>query len=137
VLADTHTQTHTHQFFYCFIVFRDLNNVQKSHKKWGNNTSNSNASRSNNFFTPPFSMTFLDVIEVPKHDKAIKKLVCMCLCVCVCLCTCQHDYFTFLLYFKARNGAKISVISMQRVESLLSNTHLVMSHIYKISAPIS
>jgi hypothetical protein len=31
----THTQTHGHQIFYCFIVFRDLNNVQKKHKKWG------------------------------------------------------------------------------------------------------
>jgi hypothetical protein len=30
----THTQTHGHQIFYCFIVFRDLNNVQKSRKKW-------------------------------------------------------------------------------------------------------
>jgi hypothetical protein len=30
----THTQTHGHQIFYCFIVFRDLNNVQKIHKKW-------------------------------------------------------------------------------------------------------
>jgi hypothetical protein len=31
----TDTQTHGHQIFYCFIVFRDLNIVQKSHKKWG------------------------------------------------------------------------------------------------------
>jgi hypothetical protein len=36
----THTHTHTHrthghQIFYCFIVYRDLNNVQKSHKNWG------------------------------------------------------------------------------------------------------
>ena len=30
-----HTQTHGHEFFYCFIVFRDLENVKKSHKKWG------------------------------------------------------------------------------------------------------
>jgi hypothetical protein len=30
-----HTQTHGHQIFYCFIVFRDLNNVQKNHEKWG------------------------------------------------------------------------------------------------------
>jgi hypothetical protein len=33
-------------------------------------------------------MTFLDVIEVPEHDKAIKKLVSVCLCVRVCLCVC-------------------------------------------------
>jgi hypothetical protein len=35
---DRQTYTHRHTdtiFFYCFIVFRDLNNVQKSHKKWG------------------------------------------------------------------------------------------------------
>jgi hypothetical protein len=30
----TDTQTHEHQFFYCFIVFRDLKNVHKKHKKW-------------------------------------------------------------------------------------------------------
>jgi hypothetical protein len=29
----THRQTDT-IFFYCFIVLRDLENVQKSHKKW-------------------------------------------------------------------------------------------------------
>jgi hypothetical protein len=36
-MTDTHTDTQTYgnQIFYCFIVFRDLNNVQKSHKKWG------------------------------------------------------------------------------------------------------
>jgi hypothetical protein len=62
--TDTHTHRHTHtdtqtlghQFFYCFIVFRDLNNVQKSHKKWGYKIfifrmnsilRHSNASRSN------------------------------------------------------------------------------------------
>ena len=31
----THTQTHGHEIFYCFIVFRDLKNVEKSRKKWG------------------------------------------------------------------------------------------------------
>jgi hypothetical protein len=33
-------------------------------------------------------MTFLDVIEVPEYDKAIKKLVSVCLFVCVCLSVC-------------------------------------------------
>jgi hypothetical protein len=54
----THTQTHGHQFFYCFIVFRDLKNVQKKHKKWvykififrmNSILRHSNASRSNMF----------------------------------------------------------------------------------------
>jgi hypothetical protein len=53
-LTDRHT--HGHQIFYCFIVFRDLNNVQKSHKKWvyknfifrmNSILRHSNASRSN------------------------------------------------------------------------------------------
>jgi hypothetical protein len=55
-------------------------------------------------------MTFLDVIEVPEHDKAIKKMVCVCVCVCVCLSVGHHDYSTFLLYYRGRDGAKIFVI---------------------------
>jgi hypothetical protein len=31
----TDTQTHGHQIFYCFIVFRDLENVQKNIKSGG------------------------------------------------------------------------------------------------------
>jgi hypothetical protein len=31
----THIQTHGHKFFFSFIVFRDLQNVEKSHKMWG------------------------------------------------------------------------------------------------------
>jgi hypothetical protein len=33
--TQTDTQTHGHEFFYCFIVFRDLENIEKNHKKWG------------------------------------------------------------------------------------------------------
>jgi hypothetical protein len=52
----THRQTHGHQIFYFFIVFRDLKNVQKKHKKWVHKIfffrmnsilRHSNASRSN------------------------------------------------------------------------------------------
>jgi hypothetical protein len=58
----------------------------------------------------PLFMTFLDVIEVPEHDKAIKNLVSMCLCVSVCVCVFHHDYSTFLLYYRGRNGTEIFVI---------------------------
>jgi hypothetical protein len=34
---------------------------------------------------PPLFMTFLEVIEVPEHDKALKNLLSVCLCVSVCL----------------------------------------------------
>jgi hypothetical protein len=34
----------------------------------------------NKIFVHPLFMTFLDVIEVPEHDKAIKNLVSVCLC---------------------------------------------------------
>jgi hypothetical protein len=54
-------------------------------------------------------MTFLDVIEVPEHDKAIKKFG-VCVSVCVCVCVCHHDYSTFALYYRGRDGAKIFVI---------------------------
>jgi hypothetical protein len=39
----------------------------------------------NKIFIPPLFLTFLDVFEVPEHDKAIKNLVSVCLCVCVCV----------------------------------------------------
>jgi hypothetical protein len=42
-------------------------------------------------------MTFLDVIEVPEHDKTIfKNEVCVCMCVCVCVSVCLSSR---LLYF--------------------------------------
>jgi hypothetical protein len=60
-MTDTHSHTDTDTrtpIFYCFIVFRDLNNVKKNHKKWGYEKKNifrmhsilrySNASRSKN-----------------------------------------------------------------------------------------
>jgi hypothetical protein len=65
-------------------------------------------------------MTFLDVFEVPEHDKAIKNLVSVCLCVCVCVSVCKHVFSTFALYYRGRDGAKIFVILIQRVELLLS-----------------
>jgi hypothetical protein len=75
-------------------------------------------------------MTFLDVFEVPEHDEAIKNLVsvclcpcvCVCVCVCVCLCVCvyKHVFSTFALYYRGRDGAKIFVILIPRVELLLS-----------------
>jgi hypothetical protein len=59
-------------------------------------------------------MTFLDVFEVPEHDKAIKKMVCVCggvcKCVSVCMCVCHHDYSTFLLCYRSRDDAKIFAI---------------------------
>jgi hypothetical protein len=56
-------------------------------------------------------MIFLDVFEVPEHDKAIKKIgVRVSVCLCVCVCVCHLDYSTFLLYYRGRNGAKIFVI---------------------------
>jgi hypothetical protein len=103
VMTDTQIHTHTHTdirtpFFYCFIVFRDLNNVQKNHKKWvykffifcmNSILRHSNASRSNKISITPLFMTFLDVIEVPQHDKAVKNSVCLdchSFCVLVCMC---------------------------------------------------
>jgi hypothetical protein len=65
-------------------------------------------------------MFFLDVIEVPEHDKAIKKFgVRVCVCQSVCLCVCHHDYSTFLLYYRGRNGVKIFVILMWWTDELL------------------
>jgi hypothetical protein len=54
----------------------------------------------NKIFIPPLFMTFLDVIEVPEHDKAIKNVVSVCLCVCVCVSVCLSSrllhFFTIL-----------------------------------------
>jgi hypothetical protein len=68
----------------------------------------------NKIFKHPLFMNFLDVIEVPEHDKAIKNLVSVCLCVCLCFCVsvCHHDYSTFPLYYRGRDGVKIFVISV-------------------------
>jgi hypothetical protein len=65
-------------------------------------------------------MTFLDVIEVPEHDKAIKNVVSVCVCVCVCLCVCHHDYSTFSLCNRGRDGAKIFVILLWWTDKFLS-----------------
>jgi hypothetical protein len=46
-------------------------------------------------------MTFLDVIEVPEYDKAIKKFDVR---VSVCVSVCHHDYFTFPLYYRGRDA---------------------------------
>jgi hypothetical protein len=54
-------------------------------------------------------MTFLDVFEVPEHDKEIKKFGVR-VSVCLCLSVCHHDCSTFALYYRGRDGAKIFVI---------------------------
>jgi hypothetical protein len=43
-------------------------------------------------------MFFLDVIEVPEHDKAIKNMMSVCLCVCVCVCV-SVITITLLFYY--------------------------------------
>jgi hypothetical protein len=78
----------------------------------------------NEIFIPSLFMIFLDVIEVSEHDKAIKKLVsvccvCVCVCVCMCVCVCHHDYSTFLLCYRGRDGAKIFVILLWWTDKLL------------------
>jgi hypothetical protein len=72
-------------------------------------------------------MFFLDVIEVPEQDKAIKNLVSVCLCKCVCmLCAClcvgHHDYSTFLLCYRGRDGAQIFVLLLQLANKLLARS---------------
>jgi hypothetical protein len=71
-------------------------------------------------FIPPLFMFFLDVFEV---FEAIKNLVSVCLgvcvCLCVCLCVCHHDYSSFLLYYRGRDGAKIFVILLWWTDKLL------------------
>jgi hypothetical protein len=41
-------------------------------------------------------------------------------CLCVCVCVCHHDYSTFPLYYRGRNGSKIFVILLWRTVKLLS-----------------
>jgi hypothetical protein len=67
-------------------------------------------------FILPLFMFFLDVFEVPEHDKAIKNLVSVCLCVSVG----HHDYSTFSLYYRGRDDAKIFVILIRWTDKLLS-----------------
>jgi hypothetical protein len=52
---------------------------------------------------------FLDVFEVPEHDKAIKNLVSVCLsvCVCVCLCVCLSVITITPLFYSAKEVAMV------------------------------